>query len=134
MYTPHLLALCLSLAALPGHAQQAMSPAAFEAYVTGKTITYERDGTPFGEEQYYPNRKVIWAFDGDTCTFGDWYPAGEYICFAYDGQSQDQCWQFWLTDRGRLAALVQGGTPDSVLLGTRETEAHIQCPLPGLGS
>ncbi|MGV6812375.1 MAG: hypothetical protein ACWA47_09025 [Brevirhabdus sp.] len=129
----HFLASLLALISLPALAQDLMSAAEFEAYVTGKTIAYDRGGAAFGEEQYYPDRKVIWAFDGDVCTFGEWYPSRGYICFAYDGRDDDQCWSFWLSN-GRLAALVEGGGADSVLYGTRETEAHIACPLPGLGT
>lgn len=119
-------------AAFPAEAQVAMTEAEFEAYVTGKTIAYDRGGRFFGEEQYYPDRKVIWAFDGDVCTFGYWYAERGLICFAYDGQEREPCWNFWL-ENGRLAALIEGGTPAETLYGNRESASRIECPLPGLG-
>lgn len=121
-----------SLCAGGAQAQATMNAEEFEAYVTGKTITYQRGGQPFGEEQYYPGRKVIWAFDGDTCKFGRWYPARGLICFNYDAEIDEQCWSFWVSG-GQLAALVEGGAPEGILYGTRESQAHIECPLPGLG-
>lgn len=124
-----MLGACL---AAPASAQATMSAAEFDAYVTGKTIAYNRGGQAFGEEQYYRDRKVIWAFEGDVCKFGKWYPSRDLICFIYDGEADEQCWTFWLSG-GHLAALIEGGTFDSVLYGTRETQAHIECPLPGLG-
>ncbi len=59
-----LLALVL-IAATPALAADApMTAAEFEAYATGKTLTYAVGGEVYGAEQYLPGRRVLWAFKG----------------------------------------------------------------------
>ncbi|MEO0634285.1 MAG: hypothetical protein AAFY52_09205, partial [Pseudomonadota bacterium] len=78
----YLVILSLLTRAPPAHDDR-MSAAEFEAYVTGKTLFYGRDGRAYGAEIYRENRRVTWSFlDGD-CKDGYWYEAGENICFVY---------------------------------------------------
>ncbi len=58
---------------LPAAGAEPMSAAEFEAYTTGRTLTYNSDGTAYGIEQYLKNRRVRWAFLGDDCVEGYWY-------------------------------------------------------------
>ena len=61
------LALIAALLPLPAFAQTPMTAAEFDAYATGKTLTYARDGAVWGAEQYLPDRKVVWAFTAEEC-------------------------------------------------------------------
>lgn len=79
------LALLALAAASPALADDPMSAAEFEAYVTGKTLFYSHLGVEYGVEQYLPGRRVKWAFlDGD-CRDGRWYQQDDMICFTYEG-------------------------------------------------
>ena len=53
-YVSIVLALLSSAAA----AEDAMSAAEFEAYVSGKTLFYEADGRRYGVEEYLSDRRV----------------------------------------------------------------------------
>ena len=48
------------------------------------TLTYAENGQVYGIEEYRPNRRVRWAFVGDTCREGYWYDEGRQICFVYE--------------------------------------------------
>ena len=55
------LVICLILAT-PLQAQDAMTGPEFDAYVTGKTITFRTEANPsYGVERYLPNRRVMWS-------------------------------------------------------------------------
>lgn len=87
-----------------GLADQApLDPSAFEAEVTGRTLTYAKDGAIYGIEQYLPGREVVWSFLDGTCETGRWYDIGDAICFLYDGRSSPICWHFFAGADGLLA-------------------------------
>lgn len=86
------LAVCLILAA-PLQAQEAMTAAEFDAYVTGRTITFRTQTNPaYGIERYLPGRRVMWSTFGGTCQYGVWFESKGDICFRYDGIGENQCW------------------------------------------
>jgi hypothetical protein len=89
------LAICLLLCA-PVQAQDAMTGAEFDAYVTGKTITFRTIINPeFGIERYLPGRRVMWStFDG-TCQYGVWFESKGDICFRYEGDPEHKCWEIY---------------------------------------
>ena len=95
-------ALVIFLAS-PAGAQEAMTAAEFEAYVTGRTITFESIGNPaYGVERYLEGRRVMWStFDG-TCKYGVWYESKGDICFNYDDVELPQCWTMYDTGRDGL--------------------------------
>ena len=70
--------LLSALVALPALAQERpMSAAEFEAYTTGKTLTFSSDGYAYGMEEYDADRRVRWSFlDGD-CREGKTPRAGD---------------------------------------------------------
>jgi len=81
------LALLVSLAALPAPAQTdspSMTAEEFDAYTLGRTLSYSLQGTPYGIEEYLPDRRVRWAFVGQECQTGVWYERNGNICFLYD--------------------------------------------------
>ncbi len=126
------LALLCCLAT-PLRAETPMNADQFEAYVTGKTLTFGGRGQdPYGAEQYTPGRRVIWTFlDGD-CAEGEWYQDGANICFVYDFDTGPQCWQFFAEPNG-LRAEFMNDPGTSVLYEAREGAEPLICPGPKVG-
>jgi hypothetical protein len=85
--------LLLWALATPADAQDRMNADEFEAYVTGRTITFRTDTNPeFGVERYLPGRRVMWStFDG-ICQYGVWFESKGDICFRYEGDPEHKCW------------------------------------------
>lgn len=134
--TMRILTTCLflflsPLVPLPAIAEVLDGPA-FDARVTGKTITYSQLGGSYGEEQYLPGNRVIWAFEDGECQLGKWYEKAGHICFLYNNREEEQCWVF-RDEGGRLSALIEGGRIEETLYAEEVKENPIQCPLPGLG-
>ena len=132
------LALLATLAALPASAQTTgqtpMDGAAFDAYTLGRTLSYSMQGTPYGIEEYLPNRRVRWAFVGQECQTGVWYERNGNICFLYDNAPADeQCWQFFASEGG-LRAIFQGPDgPSTELYEVQQSDQPLTCAAPGLG-
>ena len=129
------LALCLML--LPTGLAAAEPPvplsgAEFEAYTTGKTLTFSQRGEVYGAEQYLPGRKVRWAFKGDICRDGAWYEEAGSICFVYDYDPTPQCWSFWRQD-GRLTGLFNGDGPGAELSEVAQSPDPLPCAGPDVG-
>lgn len=139
MTLPHLaLALTLGFAALPGltpvaQAETPMTAAQFEAYATGKTLSYAQGAEVWGSEQYLPDRKVIWAFTQDDCQYGQWFEDAGNICFVYENDPAPQCWRFFQNAAGLRAELVDD--PDSTALSeVRQSRDPLQCNGPDVGA
>lgn len=131
------LALSLICATLPALAQEteprpAMTGAEFEAYATGRTLTFAAGGTVFGTEQYLPGRRVIWAFTDDICKEGIWYEDGDMICFAYEDPSAPQCWKFWRDGTG-LRAQFEGDPAGTELSEVAQSDQPLRCLGPDVG-
>ena len=110
-------------------AAQTLDEAGFEAYVSGKTLTFTLpDGTVFGSESYAPDRSVLWSTTPGTCQPGRWFPSGDLICFTYQTDPEPRCWTVTRTDRG-LRAESTGGT---VLFEAEEASRPLTCPGPEL--
>ncbi len=89
------LLLVLTLAN-PATAQDSMTGAEFDAYVTGRTITFRTDLNPsYGIERYLPGRRVMWStFDG-ICQYGVWFESKGDICFRYEHDPEHKCWTIY---------------------------------------
>jgi hypothetical protein len=127
--------LALALVPLPALADPGppLTGAAFEAYTTGRTLTYALGGQVFGTEQYLPGRRVMWAFAEDRCQRGTWYEEAEFICFVYEDEpGNPQCWTFHLDD-GRLLARFAGDAPGSELAEVAQSDKPLNCPGPDVG-
>ena len=110
-----------------------MTAAEFEAFTTGKTLTYATDGnTPYGAEEYLPGRRVRWAFNGQECKEGQWFEELELICFVYDDDPEPQCWSFFLTPRG-LRAQFENREGTAPLYSIAENPEPLFCPGPLIG-
>ncbi len=103
-----------------------MSAAEFDAYVTGKTLTYSQYGTVYGTEEYLPGRKVRWQV-GDDCQYGHWYERTGLICFTYEYDIGEYCWTFWRDDHG-LSALATTDPPEAELSEVQQTTDGLTCP------
>jgi hypothetical protein len=130
---PILLGALLAGLSLPlGASEAPLSGAAFEAYVTGKTLTFASDGQPYGAEQYLPGRRVLWAFTEDICREGIWYEEEGQICFVYAHAPDPQCWIFWLD--GGLQARFMGDGVATELQEIGQSTAPLPCPGPDVGA
>ena len=127
-------AVCLLglLMASPTHAEAPIGAEAFEAHVTGKTVTYRQYGSVFGIEEYLPGRKVRWSTTPDECLYGSWYPQDDAICFVYEYSPDPSCWIFWLRD-GALVALSTQGQPGDELHEVASNDEPLPCPGPEVG-
>lgn len=125
-------ALCLAL--LPQlvlATETPMSGAEFEAYTTGKTLTFASGGQVYGAEQYLPGRRVMWAFTEDICRVGVWYEEAGQICFVYDYDPVPQCWIFW--QDGGLRARFVSGESGTELYEVSQSPGPLPCAGPEVG-
>jgi len=111
------LAVLLVLAALPAQAAEVLDGPAFEALVTGRTLTYGADGAPVrGVERYYPGRRVTWADADDSCLEGRWYAkdAGDapQICFVYEDDPRPHCFVYSVQGDALLSTNPDGTLPE----------------------
>lgn len=133
-FTPALFAAALTVTALPALSQDQGKPLTaeeFDAYVTGKTLSYSDGAQVWGTEQYLPGRRVVWAFTKDICQYGTWYQQDEHICFVYDDSPDPQCWTFWHKENG-LTALFSGDSATE-LSEVEQSDAPLGCPGPDVG-
>lgn len=124
--------LALVLLALPAHAQTPMTAAEFEAYVTGRTLTFGFDGQSYGIEEFREGRRTTWAFMQEECREGRWFPRDEQICFVYDDfPNEEHCWIFWQDETGLNARFMgEGGTE---LYEVQKSPRPLICPGPQVG-
>lgn len=110
----------------------ALTAEQFEDYTTGRTLTYATEAGVYGIEEYRSGRRVRWAFTDGECAEGFWYPAGEAICFEYEGMEIPQCWTFHHGDRGLTAIFVND--PDAPFYSELgQTTTPLECHGPEVG-
>lgn len=128
-----LLALLIpAVAPAAGRDTPPMTAEEFDAYVTGKTLTYSQYGTTFGIEEYLADRRVRWKFSEDECQYGKWYPKDQLICFSYEYDTGEHCWTFWREGDG-LVALSVTDAPGAELNEVSQTSTGLNCPGPDVG-
>jgi hypothetical protein len=125
----------LALNTLPAFAQTPMTADEFDAYVTGKTLSYHApaSGTVFGTEEYLPGRKVRWNETSSTCSIGRWYVEGQDICFIYDDDPEPVCWTYWLHD-GKLLASPAEDYPEASPYDVLASATPLSCSNPQTGN
>ena len=121
-----------ALSSVPAAGQTPMTAAEFEAYTTGKTLTFSADGQVYGIEEYLDGRRVRWAVLEDQCQDGFWYPQGEMICFIYEAIEAPQCWTFYEGPAG-LTAQFENEGGSTTLFETRQTDEPLVCLGPEVG-
>ncbi len=117
--------LALALATSAAQAETPMTSAEFDAYVTGKILTFGTEGDPnYGVEQYLPGKRVRWStFNGD-CIEGRWYEAAPNICFAYENTEEHHCWTIFETPNGIKATNTNSG---QVIFEGKEDPSALIC-------
>jgi hypothetical protein len=125
-------ALCLAATLPATAAEQPLSAEQFDALSVGRTFFYNSGGTAYGAEQYLPGRRVIWAFTGDDCRKGTWYPEGQYICFVYEDAADPQCWTFF-RGAGGLTAQFRDDPVGEPLIAVEESPEPMACMGPNIG-
>lgn len=116
------------LVALPAAAQEPLSAAEFDDYVSGRTLTYGTAEGPYGVERYHDGRRVTWAFLDGACEEGYWEERDPgMICFVYETLEPDQCWHFYREGTGLRAEFVNDPSM-SYLYEVTEDELPLVCP------
>ena len=124
--------LAFLLFALPVQAQTPMTAAEFEAYVTGRTLTFGLEGQSYGVEEFRDGRRTTWAFTQDECREGRWFPRDEQSCFVYDDfPGEEHCWIFWQGDGGLNARFMGEGATE--LYEVQKSPRPLICPGPQVG-
>lgn len=119
--------------AFPVSAQTPMTAEEFEAYVTGRTLTFGMSGMPYGIEEFHPGRRTTWAFLGEECREGFWFERDAQICFIYEDEPErEHCWIFWEGDTGLNARFMGEGEGTELYEVQRSTRPLI-CPGPEVG-
>ncbi|MGR3511757.1 MAG: hypothetical protein ACU0GG_03265 [Paracoccaceae bacterium] len=127
-----ILAFLLFVPMVAQASDRPITPEEFERIVTGKTFSYAAEGTPYGAEEYFDNRRVRWSFLDGECSEGEWYASGEQICFVYDNIPTPQCWYFF-EENGRLSARFVGQSTTTDLFETARMDEPLQCLGPKIG-
>jgi hypothetical protein len=109
----------------------AMTAAEFDAYATGKTLSYATGTQIWGIEQYLSGRRVLWAPVGRPCEYGTWYDDNGAICFEYEADPGPNCWLFYLGPEGILAQFIGS---DTFLSEVAQSEEPLNCPGPMIGA
>ena len=126
------ISLILALLPLPARAETPMTGAEFEAYSTGKILTYAMGGVVWGVEEYKPNRRVMWAFTDAKCREGYWYEKNQQICFVYEDPNDPKCWWFYLDAKG-LRARFATDPPEMELSEVANSAEPMGCLGPDVG-
>ena len=112
-------------------AETPMTGEEFEAYVTGRTLTYATQNAFHGVERYLPRRRVYWQNRHGECIKGRWYEEGTNICFVYENDPEPKCWEVFRTQNGLRADFTSYAGPPAIVEVTDSPEPLI-CPGPEL--
>ncbi|SDN43841.1 hypothetical protein SAMN05216196_101540 [Lutimaribacter pacificus] len=126
------LILILALLPLAARAQTPLGAAEFDALTRGHTFTYAESGTPYGAEEYLPNRRVRWSFLDGECKDGVWWEESGQICFVYEDNPDPQCWSFF-SGPGGLTARFESDPEGSELYEVGRSSEPLACPGPEVG-
>ncbi|MCA8869816.1 MAG: hypothetical protein KDA67_14270 [Rhodobacteraceae bacterium] len=130
---PRFLLLFLFLP-LTLNAEEVLTPEQFESYSSGKTLYFAEAGQPYGAEQYLPNRQSIWQYADGSCAKGIWYAENDLICFVYDDDSGEHCWNFLKKPENRYAARAIGREPGADLEVIWKDQQPVICTGPEVGT
>ena len=117
----------LFLLATPAAAQDRMTADAFDAYVTGRTITFSTATNPtYGIERYLPGRRVMWSDFGGTCQYGVWFESKGDICFRYEHDPEHKCWTIY-NEPGGLRGVYTTHPNTTVIFEEPDREDPLLC-------
>lgn len=122
-----LLILLVLAAPAQGLAQEAMTGAEFDAYVTGKTITFRTLDNPlYGVERYLPNRRVMWSTFEGICQYGVWFESKGDICFRYNHDPEHKCWAIY-DEPGGLRGVFTTRPGTTVIYEVKDRQDPLIC-------
>lgn len=120
----------------PALAETPLSASAFAAHVGTDTVTYTYSTGTRGTADYGPDGTLRWAFEGEPCFDGKWFPRNDEICFAYTDGRLSACWHFFLDSEGLRGTATELASGKAEPLEIRETARRsdpLDCPAPQVG-
>lgn len=128
-------ALTLTLALLvaaPALADTPVSAPDYAAFVTGQTITYRRpgDGSVVGVERHFATGRVVWlSYARGQCLPGAWAAREDgAICYSYDAEDRDWCWDMRRRPDGTLIAVNADEPPSGTIYEVTIEGGEVICP------
>lgn len=107
--------IALLALATPALAESPMTAREFETYVKGRTLSFGTPGNPnYGVEMYLPDRRVLWSTTPGECTQGEWFPRENAICFLYENDPEEKCWEIYDDPAGLRAVFTT--RPDTTVI------------------
>ena len=107
--------------------QNSMSAAEFDAYVTGRTITFRTDLNPsYGTERYMEGRRLMWSIAAGICQYGVWFESKGDICFRYEGDPEHKCWTVY-DEPGGLRGVYTTRPPFTVIFEVKDRQEPLIC-------
>lgn len=113
--------------AVPGSAQEAVSPGAFLDRAVGRTLTFTNPATGrrVGVEQFLRRDRSVWATDSGRCTYGTIEIRDAYICYIYeDAPDPENCWLAYMDDN---ELIVVSGKTGEIQAVTGFSDAPVIC-------
>ncbi|MCU0904152.1 MAG: hypothetical protein MUE83_09795 [Tabrizicola sp.] len=128
--------LLSALLASTAGAEALLTGEAFEAHIARDTISYGYSNGVRGTADYGPDRTLLWAFDGQPCLKGQWFPRGDEICFAFEDGTLSACWHMTLGPDGLQGTMTEPA-PDALgpirIFETTRSPAPLVCLPPDVG-
>ena len=100
----------------------------------GKSQYFFQNGQFYGAEQFYKNRQSTWQYIDGQCSNGSWRPQGDALCFTYEHDPTEQCWQMFRQDDGRITVRSLGADPADDLELRSTSDGSLSCPGPSVGA
>ena len=121
------LTFALLCAASAAPADDRMTASEFDAYATGRIMSFGSEGDPtYGVEQYLPGRRVIWSTGNGECTNGVWYESKGDICFKYDHDPEPKCWAIY-REGGGIRAIFTNRPGTTVIFEVEDYTVPLIC-------
>ena len=124
--------LCLAMSCTSALAETPLDAEGFDRLTLGKTFTYGNGETPYGAEEYLPNRRVRWSFLDGRCIDGHWFESKGHICFVYENDPEQHCWDVF-KNGGSLRARIADAPDLTPLYELEQSTEPLYCMGPDVG-
>jgi hypothetical protein len=126
--------IALLFAAPVAYGETLIPPSEFEEMSEGKSMYFFQNGQFYGAEQFYKGRKSTWQFLDGQCSEGRWRAEQDAMCFTYEHNNDEQCWQMFRQTDGRVTVRGIGADPANDLDLRATTDGNLNCPGPAIGA